>query len=161
MEPAIAIAPEDPRHPDSRYCIAQYFSELARRFDGGFDPARSLPADEGELLPPHGVLLIARSQHGPVGCVALKLHGSQPAEVKRMWVDGAVRGLGVGRGLLSAVEQHARASGVRELRLETNRALTEAIALYRSAGYREVPAFNDEPFAHHWFEKEILPASSS
>ena len=74
-----------------------------------------------------------------------------------MWVAGSVRGLGVGRRLLGAVEEHARASGVRTLRLETNRALVEAIALYRSAGYREVAAFNAEPFAHHWFEKH-LPA---
>jgi ribosomal protein S18 acetylase RimI-like enzyme len=63
----------------------------------------------------------------------------------------------VGRRLLTAVEEHAVASGVRTLRLETNRTLTEAIALYRSAGYREVPAFNDEPFADHWFEKQIAP----
>jgi hypothetical protein len=44
---------------------------------------------------------------------------------------------------------------VRVLRLETNRALAEAIALYRAAGYREVAAFNDEPYAHHWFEKSL------
>jgi ribosomal protein S18 acetylase RimI-like enzyme len=66
-----------------------------------------------------------------------------------------VRGLGLGRRLLAAIEDHARERRVRTLRLETNRTLTEAIALYRSAGYREVPAFNDEPFAHHWFEKRI------
>jgi ribosomal protein S18 acetylase RimI-like enzyme len=63
----------------------------------------------------------------------------------------------VGRRLLEAVEEHALASGVRTLRLETNRALPEAIALYRSAGYREVPAFDDEPYADHWFEKRIDP----
>jgi hypothetical protein len=45
--------------------------------------------------------------------------------------------------------------GVRVLRLETNRTLAEAIALYRAAGYREVAAFNDEPYAHHWFEKSL------
>jgi GNAT superfamily N-acetyltransferase len=90
-----------------------------------------------------------------LGCAALKLHGEEPVEVKRMWVADAVRGLGVGRRLLGAVEEHARASGVRTLRLETNRTLAEAIALYRSAGYREVLAFNDEPFADHWFEKHI------
>jgi ribosomal protein S18 acetylase RimI-like enzyme len=53
------------------------------------------------------------------------------------------------------LERHARAAGVAVLHLETNRALVEAIALYRSAGYREVPAFNDEPYAHHWFEKRL------
>ena len=49
----------------------------------------------------------------------------------------------------------AARSGAAAVRLETNRALVEAIALYRSAGYREVAAFNDEPFAHHWFEKRL------
>jgi len=77
-----------------------------------------------------------------------------------MWVADAVRGLGVGRRLLGAVEEHARASGVRTLRLETNRALGEAIALYRSAGYEEVPAFNDEAYAHHWFEKRLAAQGS-
>jgi hypothetical protein len=44
------------------------------------------------------------------------------------------------------------------LRLETNKALTEAQSLYRSSGYREVRAFNDEPYAHHWFEKRLQQA---
>ena len=44
------------------------------------------------------------------------------------------------------------------MRLETNQRLTEAIQLYRSAGYTEIPAFNDEPYAHHWFEKRLTGA---
>jgi ribosomal protein S18 acetylase RimI-like enzyme len=94
--------------------------------------------------------------HGePVGCGALKFHGDAPAEIKRMWVARAARGLGLGRRLLAELEAHAAARGVRTLRLETNRALVEAIGLYRAAGYREVPAFNDEPYAHHWFERTL------
>jgi DNA-binding MarR family transcriptional regulator/GNAT superfamily N-acetyltransferase len=152
----IEISPEDPRHPDARHCIAEYFAELGRRFDTGFDPARSLPADDQDLLPPAGLLLVARLHAAPVGCAAIKLHGEEePAEVKRMWVAGTARGLGLGRRLLTAVEDHARARHVRTLRLETNRALTEAVILYRSAGYQEVPPFNDEPFADHWFEKQL------
>jgi ribosomal protein S18 acetylase RimI-like enzyme len=68
-----------------------------------------------------------------------------------MWVDESVRGLGLGRRMLTELE--ARASGT--VRLETNGSLTEAIALYRAAGWAEVPAFNDEPYAHHWFEKRL------
>jgi hypothetical protein len=75
-----------------------------------------------------------------------------------MWVDPSMRGLGLGRRLLSALEDEAADLGSVRVRLETNRALREAIALYRSAGYREVPAFNDEPHAHHWFEKRLGPA---
>jgi len=72
-----------------------------------------------------------------------------------MWVSSSARGLGIGRRLLAELEGRAASSGARIAHLETNRALVEAIALYRSAGYREVPAFNDEPFADHWFEKEL------
>lgn len=155
----IEVDVEDPRHLDARYCIGAYFAELGRRFDSGFDAARSLPASDEELTPPAGLLLVARLHAAPVGCAALKLHAQQPAEVKRMWVAESVRGLGLGRRLLTAVEDHARIHGVGTLRLETNRALTEAIDLYRSAGYREVPAFNDEAFADHWFEKQLSPTT--
>ena len=72
-----------------------------------------------------------------------------------MWVADAVRGLGIGRRLLAELEGYAASAGARTVRLETNRALTEAINMYRKAGYAEVPAFNDEPFAHHWFEKHL------
>jgi ribosomal protein S18 acetylase RimI-like enzyme len=63
--------------------------------------------------------------------------------------------LGIGRRLLGELEDRAAAAGSRVIRLETNESLREAIGLYRSAGYREVEAFNDEPYAHHWFEKPL------
>ncbi|SFT85254.1 Acetyltransferase (GNAT) family protein [Geodermatophilus amargosae] len=141
----IEVDVEDPRHPDARSCIAQYVAELDARFSGGFDPARSLPAADDELVLPAGLLLVARLHARPVGCAALKLHGQQPAEVKRMWVARAARGLGLGRRLLDAIEDRARTVGVPALRLETNRALGEAIGLYRSAGYREVAASIPNP----------------
>ncbi|TYB54587.1 GNAT family N-acetyltransferase, partial [Nonomuraea sp. PA05] len=146
----------DPRHPAARHCLTSYVTELGGRFEGGFDPARSLPATDAELCPPAGMLLVATLHAEPVGCVALKLHpGTATAELKRMWVAPSTRGLGLGRRLLAEAESHAAGQGVRTLRLETNRALTEAIALYRSSGYAEVPAFNDERYAHHWFEKRL------
>jgi len=151
----------DPRAPDARRCLRAYFAELSSRFDSGFDPALSIPASDDDLRPPAGVLLIAALRDEPVGCGALKLHDDAPAEIKRMWVSPAVRGLGVGRRLLAELEAHATARGARTLRLETNRALTEAIGLYRSAGYREVSAFNEEAYAHHWFEKTLAADSVS
>jgi GNAT superfamily N-acetyltransferase/DNA-binding MarR family transcriptional regulator len=156
---AVQVSVCDPRHPHARSCLQAYFSELSLRFDGGFDPARSLPADDEELTPPAGLLLVATLHGEPAGCAALKVHGDAPAEIKRMWVSPAVRGLGLGRRLLADLEAHAAARGVRRLRLETNRALGEAIGLYRTAGYREVEAFSDEPYAHHWFEKTLDPTS--
>ncbi|MGN6173641.1 MAG: GNAT family N-acetyltransferase [Streptosporangiaceae bacterium] len=152
---AVQVAARDPRHPDARSCLRAYFGELSHRFDGGFDPGRSISADDDELTPPAGLLLVATVHGEPVGCGALKFHGGAPAEIKRMWVAPTARGLGLGRRLLADLEAHAAARGVRTLRLETNRALGEAIGLYRSAGYREVAAFNEEPYAHHWFEKTL------
>jgi ribosomal protein S18 acetylase RimI-like enzyme len=155
---AIQIAVTDPRHPDARFCLRAYFSELAQRFDSGFDPGRSISADDEELTAPAGLLLVATVHGEPVGCGAVKFHPGAPAEIKRMWVASAMRGLGLGRRLLAELEAHAAAGGARTLRLETNRTLDEAIGLYRAAGYREVGAFNDEPYAHHWFEKALDPS---
>jgi GNAT superfamily N-acetyltransferase len=152
---AVEIGVRDPRDPDARRCLAAYVSELAARFDGGFDPALSISAADHEMTLPAGEFLVALLHGEPVGCGALKFHPGAPAEVKRMWVSPAVRGLGLGRRLLAELETQAARHGVRVLRLETNRALAEAIALYRAAGYREVAAFNAEPYAHHWFEKEL------
>jgi DNA-binding MarR family transcriptional regulator/GNAT superfamily N-acetyltransferase len=151
----VQVDPRDPRDPVARACIQAYYDELGRRFDAGFDPSQSLSATEDELTPPAGLLLVASLRDDAVGCGALKLHGRRPAELKRMWVAPSARGLGVGRRILAELESHARRLGTRTVRLETNRSLTEAIALYRSAGYDEVAAFNDEPYAHHWFQKRL------
>jgi DNA-binding MarR family transcriptional regulator/GNAT superfamily N-acetyltransferase len=153
---AVEVAVCDPRHPDARSCVRAYYSELAHRFDRGFDPAQSISADDEELTPPAGLFLLAVLHAEPVGCGAVKFHDGAPAEVKRMWVAPAVRGLGLGRRILGELEAHATAQGARVLRLETNRALGEAVGLYRAAGYREVAAFNDEPYADHWFEKTVV-----
>jgi GNAT superfamily N-acetyltransferase len=151
----IRVGVRDPREPDARRCLEAYFGELGRRFDAGYDPALSISATDEEMTPPAGLFLVATLDGEPVGCGALKFHSEAPAEVKRMWVAQAARGHGLGRRLLAELEAHAAANGVRTLRLETNRSLREAIGLYRSAGYREVAAFNDEPYAHHWFEKSL------
>ena len=151
----VSVTAADPRHPDARSCLRAYFSELARRFDQGFDPDLSIPAADAELTPPAGLFLVASLHGEPVGCGGLKFHQGEPADIKRMWVSEAIRGLGLGRRILAELEAHARAYGARTVRLETNRALTEAVGLYRTAGYREVRAFSSEPYAHHWFEKEL------
>lgn len=155
---AVEIGVRDPRDPDARRCLRAYVDELAARFDGGFDPARSISAADHEMTPPAGEFLVAVLYGEPVGCGALKFHPGAPAEgagIKRMWVAPSARGLGLGRRLLAELEARAAGHGVRMLRLETNRTLAEAISLYRAAGYREVAAFNDEPYAHHWFEKSL------
>lgn len=147
------ISVEDPDSPDAKWCIAQYFAELGERFEKGFDAGRSIPADAEALRPPRGAFLLARLDGRLVGCGAVM--GVEPGigSIKRMWVSREVRGAGVGRRLLLALEKEATGLGMALLRLETNRSLHEAQTLYRRNGYREVPAFNDEPHADHWFEK--------
>jgi DNA-binding MarR family transcriptional regulator/GNAT superfamily N-acetyltransferase len=152
---AVEIKPVDPSHPDARRCLDAYFAELDRRSESGYDAAAGVSAEPHEMRPPAGVLLLAYLHGEPVGCGALKHRPDAPSELKRMWVDGSVRGLGIGRRLLAELETRASDHGARAVRLETNRNLTEALAMYRDAGYVEVPAFNDEPFAHHWFEKNL------
>ncbi len=145
----------DPRHPSAQHCLTSYYAELADRFDGGFDPDLGISTTEEELTPPAGLLLVATLHEDPVGCGALKFPAEGPPHLKRMWVSPEVRGLGLGRRLLAELEAQAAAHGADTVRLETNKALTEAIGLYRAAGYREVPRFNDERYAHHWFEKRL------
>ncbi|HXT17521.1 MAG TPA: helix-turn-helix domain-containing GNAT family N-acetyltransferase [Gemmatimonadaceae bacterium] len=146
---------EDPRTATSRWCLSQYFAELNERFDLGFDPARSLYADTRVFARPSGAFVIARVRGRPIGCGAVKFNGKQPAEFKRMWIAKESRGLGLGKRLLDVLENEARMAGATAVRLETNRTLTEAISMYRRSGYVEIEPFNDEPYAHHWFEKKL------
>lgn len=145
-----------PAEPAARWCVVQYFAELDRRFTHGFDPAASLPNADEEMVPPRGAFLVATIDGEPVACGGVKATAPGTGYVKRMWVADSARGLGLGRRMLDAIEREARALGFTRLQLETNAALTEAIALYRGSGFREVPPFNDEPYAAHWFEKQLV-----
>ena len=145
----------DPEHPDAVACLEAYYAELRRRDERGFDPTTGSTALPHELRPPKGLIVVVYLHGEPVGCGALKFHGEGVADIKRMWVADSVRGQGIGRRLLASLESSAREHGVTLARLETNRNLVEAIALYERNGYREVPAFNDEPYAHHWFAKAL------
>jgi ribosomal protein S18 acetylase RimI-like enzyme len=72
-----------------------------------------------------------------------------------MWTAPSARGLGIARRVLRRLETLAHEARLKRLRLETNRTLTEAQALYRAESYQEVKPFNAEPYAHHWFEKRL------
>jgi DNA-binding MarR family transcriptional regulator/ribosomal protein S18 acetylase RimI-like enzyme len=145
----------DPEHPDAQRCLAAYFSELESRSGTVLDPATRAAAKPHEMRPPQGVMLVAYLRGDAIGCGAVKLHGKQPAEIKRMWVADEARGLGLGRRLLAELEATAHAAGAEVAHIETNHTLIEAIALYRSAGWADVAPFNEEPFADHWFEKRF------
>jgi DNA-binding MarR family transcriptional regulator len=149
----IGVAVADPASADARWCLAHYFAELDERFESGFDPARTLPADSEELVPPSGAFVLARFNGQPAGCGALKSLDQDVGEIMRMWVDRAHRGLGIGGRILDALEEQAAALGRRTVRLYTNRSLDEAKAMYRARGYVEIDRYNDDPYADHFFEK--------
>ncbi|KAJ1569065.1 hypothetical protein HK405_010355 [Cladochytrium tenue] len=182
-KPTVVVKLADPRGEQARWCLEQYYTELQARFDGGFKVGQSRDPAPEAMEPPCGAFLMAFLHQGdddnnndsltaatasePLGCVGLK--GSEArrlglqadplwavAEVKRLWVSPAARGLGVGAALMVAAEGEARRLGVARLRLDTNRVLTEALAMYRrpGSGWVEIARFSDEQYADFFFEKQ-------
>jgi DNA-binding MarR family transcriptional regulator/GNAT superfamily N-acetyltransferase len=151
----VRVGFEPPTGEAGRSCLGAYFRELAERFEGGYEAMWDETAPACEMSPPAGRFVVARLDGDPIGCGALKRADDRVGEIKRIWVTKRARGLGVARRILGKLEAAAREMGLAVLRLDTNKALTEAHALYRSEGYREVGRFNDNPYAHHWFEKRI------
>ncbi len=152
---AVVVSVEAPGSADAHWCLRQYFRELAQRFDTGYDPAAAAPTSDAQFTPPHGVFVVARLDGRPVACGALKTPMPATGEIKRLWTAPDTRGLGIGRKLLTTLEGLARDMGLAKVRLDSNRALPEAMALYLKAGYHEVPAFNDDPYAQMWFAKAL------
>ena len=152
---SVEITPVDPEHPHARYCVAEYVAELNRRSPRPFDPSVGATALPQEVRPPAGEFFVAYLHEEPIGCGAVKHHADAPAEIKRMWLAPRARGLGLGRRLLATLEACAQDDGATVAHIETSAVLTEALTLYRSAGWAEVPPFNDEPFADHWLEKAL------
>ncbi len=152
---SVEFAPVDFRSADAERCLKKYYAELAARFPGGFElHADDAPAAE-EIAPPAGCMLLARLFGEPVGCGAIRSLQPGVGEIKRMWISPEVRGLGVGRRLLAELERTAIELKLRTVRLDTNGSLAEAIHLYRACGYREIPPYNHNPYAQHWFEKTL------
>ena len=159
--PAVEIVEVSPDSADAQYCLARYYAEIAERFDGGFDRDQSSAPTLDAFAAPDRHFVVMRLDGALVGCGGFKRDAPGVAYLKRMWVAPEARGLGLGKRLLEALEEKARALGYQKVRLETERSLTEAQRLYRSSGYVEVPPFNDELYAHHWFEKALRPLPSA
>jgi GNAT superfamily N-acetyltransferase len=151
------IEAADASSEESHGLLAQYFDELVGRFPDGFNPeAGSTTADPAELSPPQGLFLVVREDDGTaVGCGAVKLLDPATAEIKRMWLHTSTRGRGLGALLLDALEEAARELGATNGVLDTNATLETAIAMYRRHGWADVPAYNDNPYATHWFAKTL------
>jgi DNA-binding MarR family transcriptional regulator len=152
---SVKVAAESPDSADARRCLDAYFRELKARFEGGFDAATDDSARAEDMTPPSGLFVIARLDGEAVGCGGFKRIDKTTGEIKRVWTAPPARGLGVARRVLRTLEAAAGGEGLRTLRLDTNRALTEAHALYRNEGYRQIARFNDGPYADHWFEKRL------
>jgi DNA-binding MarR family transcriptional regulator/GNAT superfamily N-acetyltransferase len=152
---SVKVAAEAADSADARRCLGAYFRELAARFETGFDVAADDSARVEDMTPPSGLFVIARLDGDPVGCGGLKRVDKSTGEIKRVWTAPPARGLGVARRVVRTLEAAAREKGLKTLRLDTNRALTAAHALYRSEGYREIARFSDNPYADHWFEKRL------
>ncbi|MDF2231863.1 bifunctional helix-turn-helix transcriptional regulator/GNAT family N-acetyltransferase [Albimonas sp. CAU 1670] len=154
----IAIKRVDPASDAALSCLERYYDELARRFPKGFEVSLSRDPQAGDMRPPRGAFLVASLEGMPLACAGLK-GGEDFAEVKRVWVAPAARGLGLASRMMEAVEAEARALGIPLLRLDTNRALPEAASLYRRLGWAEIARFNDDPYAELFFEKRLEPAA--
>ncbi len=152
---SLRIEAVDPESAEARWCVEQYFTELATLFEDGFDPAQAHPVDPRDLRPPRGVCLVAESNGVLVGTGSLKPLEPTIGYIKRMWVSPEARGLGLGKRILSELEDWARRLEYTHVRLETKRELERAIAMYRNRGYVEIERFNEELYGDFWFEKAL------
>lgn len=151
----VDIHPADPDAPEALACQQAYFDEVVARVAIARPEYFPLPDPGAESYrPPQGRFLIAWSDDLPVACVGLRALEGTVAEVKRLWVHASARGQGLSRRMMAAIETEARAMGFQRLRLDTNSALTEAIALYRATGWTDIPPYTTPP-ADVWLEKPL------
>lgn len=151
----VSLDAVDPASGAARLAMGRYFAELDRRFPGGFDPG---PVDDvSSMAAPSGAFVVATSDGAPVACGGVQRIAAGVGEIKRMWVDDAWRGAGLGSRMLRRLEASTLALGYDVVRLDTNLVLGEAIAMYERAGYREISRYNTNPYAQAFFEKRLSP----
>jgi GrpB-like predicted nucleotidyltransferase (UPF0157 family)/ribosomal protein S18 acetylase RimI-like enzyme len=146
---------EPPESGAARAMVADYVQHLSTAVPGGFDCATDHPPPAGAFEDPRGTFLVMYDDTTPIGCGAVWEMHPGVAEVRRMWVSPTHQGRGLGRRMLVAIESAARALGCRTARLDTMRALTAAVAMYRSHGYQEIDDYNANPNADLWFERPL------
>lgn len=134
-------------HPDAARMVGEIQQEMVVRY-GGPDET---PVDPADFSPPRGLFLVGYLDGAPVASGGWRSHGTD-AELKRMYVAPEARGKGLARAVLAEVERTAFEAGHRRVILETGEQQPEAVALYRSAGYADIPAFGhyaDSPESVH------------
>ncbi|QIK77112.1 GNAT family N-acetyltransferase [Nocardioides piscis] len=148
------FAPESADSPDSRRLLSAYEQELVSlgvTLNHGW--AGGVTTDQ--LSPPRGGWLLGRANEAAVACGGVRLLSPGVCEIKRMYVDPDVRGRGVARRLLSALEELGVQLGADVARLDTGRDMAAAVGLYRASGYLEIDDYNGNPDAGWWFEKRL------
>jgi DNA-binding MarR family transcriptional regulator/GNAT superfamily N-acetyltransferase len=148
------LAVIDAASDEALAAVGRYADELGARFPTGFDPGDL--ADEAPAMnAPDGRFLVGLVDGEVAACGGVRRLTRRRAEIKRMWVDEAWRGCGLGARMLVALEDAAYDLGYREVHLDTNATLVEAIAMYERAGYRHIERYNDNPYAQAWFAKRL------
>jgi GNAT superfamily N-acetyltransferase len=138
---AIDIRREDLSSATVRTLIAALNAELQEQYP---EPgANFFSLDPGEVAAGRGAFFVAYADGVPVGCGAIRLIDARTAEIKRMYVDPAVRGRGVARRILATLEREARALGATRAVLETGSRQSPALRLYRAAGYSAIPCWGE------------------
>jgi GNAT superfamily N-acetyltransferase len=152
----IRLDPAGRDEPEVRALYATFIREADGPLGDDVDLAAEIAAGPpADLVAPGGLLLIARVNGEPAGLGGVRDLDGDVAEVKSMFVAPEFRGVGLGRRILAELDGIAARHDCRAIRLDTSDYLTEAIGLYRSAGYREVPAYNANPKASLWFERAL------
>jgi putative acetyltransferase len=155
----LTISLEDPTHPDSLRLIERLSAELGARYgddgSGAFAPA--------DAQGPRAAFVVVRMDGEPVGCGALKPFDASEqgttAEIKRMFVEPAMRGQGISRKILQALEDAAISFGYDTLKLETGIRQPEAIGLYEASGFHRTECYGQyagQPLSV-CYEKQIGP----
>lgn len=161
MSAEVTLEPVDRDHPEALALYAEFIREadgplVYDREGAGVDLEAEITAGPPtELAPPHGVLLLARVGEEAAGIGGVRHLETDVAEVKSMYVAPRFRGVGLGRRILARLDEIAVERGCRAVRLDTSDYLAPAVGLYRSAGYREVSAYNQNPKADLWFERVL------
>ena len=141
--PVVRIDPA--RSPEDLEAVTLLFREYAVAVPHASGIEADLAGLPGRYGPPGGLLLLARVDDAPAGCVAYRTIDPGGCEMKRLYVRPDARGLGIGRGLVARAIGEAADRGFRRMLLDTSRQMPEAFGIYRSAGFREVPPYWDSP----------------
>ncbi len=136
-------------------CLNAFAAELSQRLNLVFDLKLSGDPELSQMAHPNGSFVVARLGEMPLGCVGIKGNGGPIAEIKRMWIAPAARGLGLAQELMTNAEVAAAELGIKTLRLDTNHRLKEAVGLYLKMGWVEIERFNDDPYPDLFFEKHL------